>query len=67
LRHNRTRKQQSGKRGAAHTFIEVETTVPDSAIDDAIKAVRAVLETLGITANDLTTEQYTDAVRQRRQ
>jgi len=49
------------------TFIEVETTVPDSDIDDAIKAVRAFLETLGITADDLTTEQYTDAVRQRRQ
>lgn len=49
------------------TFLEVETIVPDqSEIDAGITAVRAVLADLGITDADLTTEQYTDAVRQRR-
>ncbi|MGH3796297.1 MAG: class IV adenylate cyclase [Pseudonocardiaceae bacterium] len=49
------------------TFLEVETIVSDkSETDAAITAVRAVLTDLGITDDDLTTEQYTAAVQQRR-
>ncbi|MFC5661849.1 class IV adenylate cyclase [Kitasatospora misakiensis] len=44
-------------------FIELETTTADE--DDlgpALAVVRAVLASLGIAAEDLTTEQYTDAI-----
>ncbi|MGI8311600.1 class IV adenylate cyclase [Saccharopolyspora hattusasensis] len=49
------------------TFIEVETIVADETdITAGLDAVRAVLDSLGITNDDLTTEKYTDAVAARR-
>ncbi|SDX65862.1 adenylate cyclase, class 2 [Saccharopolyspora shandongensis] len=49
------------------TFIEVETIVPDATdVAAGLDAVRAVLDSLGITNDDLTTETYTDAVAARR-
>lgn len=49
------------------TFLEVETIISDQSETEAgITAVRAVLAELGIHDSDLTTEQYTDAVRRRR-
>lgn len=49
------------------TFIEVETIVPDeTAVAAGLDAVRAVLDSLGITSDDITTEKYTDAVAARR-
>jgi adenylate cyclase class 2 len=45
------------------TFLEVETMAAEDQVDEALDAVRTVLEQLGIAANDLTTELYTDAVR----
>jgi adenylate cyclase class 2 len=47
----------------ADTFLEVETQVPAEQLDEALTAVRAVIEGLGVPAGDLTTEKYTDAVR----
>lgn len=44
------------------TFIELETIVPEREVTAALKDIRAVLHELGITDEDLTTEQYTDAV-----
>ena len=44
------------------TFIELETIVPEQEITAALSDIRAVLHELGITDEDLTTEQYTDAV-----
>ena len=43
-------------------FIELETIVPDEQLDQALADVRAVLAELGVEDDDLTTEQYTDAV-----
>lgn len=47
------------------TFLEVETIVTDD-VPSALEAVRTVLGELGITEDDLITEQYTDAVRAQR-
>jgi adenylate cyclase class 2 len=44
------------------TFLEVETMAEDQ-VDEALAAVRSVLEQLGVAAGDLTAELYTDAVR----
>jgi adenylate cyclase, class 2 len=44
------------------TFIELETVVPESETSAALDDVRAVLGELGVADEDLTTEQYTDAV-----
>ncbi|MFB6888181.1 class IV adenylate cyclase [Kitasatospora sp. NPDC056327] len=43
-------------------FIELETLAPEDDLAPALAAVRSVLTSLGITDEDLTTEQYTDAV-----
>ncbi|MDA2810800.1 class IV adenylate cyclase [Nocardiopsis sp. RSe5-2] len=48
------------------TFIEVETIVSDEDLDAGLGTVRRVLMELGIEEGDLTTEQYTDAVMERR-
>ncbi|GAA1884051.1 class IV adenylate cyclase [Streptantibioticus ferralitis] len=48
------------------TFIEVETLVVADELQAALDAVRDVLAQLGIGPEDLTTEQYTDAVAARR-
>ncbi len=45
------------------TFLELETMTAEDQVDVALSAVRAVLEQLGVVADDLTTELYTDAVR----
>lgn len=44
------------------TFLEVETLVKDDELSCALADVRAVLDGLGLTERDLTTELYTDAV-----
>ena len=44
------------------TFIELETIVSEREVTTALSDIRAVLHELGITDEDLTTEQYTDAV-----
>ncbi|WP_405597043.1 class IV adenylate cyclase [Streptomyces sp. NBC_01410] len=44
------------------TFLELETLVDDDEVSPALDDVRAVLAELGIDAEDLTREQYTDAV-----
>ncbi|GGZ99415.1 hypothetical protein GCM10010371_68560 [Streptomyces subrutilus] len=49
------------------TFIEVETLVEETHMDDALADVRQVLADLGITDADLTRELYTDAVRAHRE
>ncbi|MEV4870813.1 class IV adenylate cyclase [Streptomyces syringium] len=43
-------------------FLEVETLVKDDELSAALEDVRAVLDDLGFTERDLTTELYTDAV-----
>ncbi|MGD0937390.1 MAG: class IV adenylate cyclase [Streptosporangiaceae bacterium] len=48
------------------TFIELETIVPKREVTAALRDIRAVLHELGITDEDLTTEQYTDAVMRSR-
>lgn len=49
------------------TFLEVETVVEQQTLlDVALNTVRAVLNCLGIDEDDLTTELYTDAVKQAR-
>ncbi|MET9292620.1 CYTH domain-containing protein [Streptomyces sp. NPDC003077] len=48
------------------TFIELETQAEQDELQDALDDVWAVLEELGIGEADLTTEQYTDAVRAKR-
>ncbi|WP_190813113.1 class IV adenylate cyclase [Saccharopolyspora pogona] len=49
------------------TFLEVETVVPDkTGVATGLDAVRAVLDSLGITSDDITAEKYTDAVAARR-
>jgi len=49
------------------TFIEVETMTDEDSTRTALTDVRAVLHQLGISEDDLTTEQYTDAVLETRQ
>ncbi|AEW94522.1 MULTISPECIES: class IV adenylate cyclase [Streptomycetaceae] len=48
------------------TFLEVETQADPDDLDAALTAVRAILTDLGITDQDLTTQQYTDAVAAQR-
>ncbi len=49
------------------TFIEIETIVDDpDCLPAALDAIRAELNELGITEDDITTELYTEAVKQRR-
>jgi adenylate cyclase, class 2 len=48
------------------TFIELETMADEPDMDAALRDVRAVLAELGIGEDDLTTEQYTDAVMRTR-
>jgi adenylate cyclase class 2 len=48
-------------------FLEVETLVGDHAdLQPALDVLRQVLDELGVPRGDLTTEQYTDLVRERR-
>lgn len=49
------------------TFLELETITEPENVDKALADIRTVLSRLGVTAGDLTTEQYTDAVTQSRQ
>lgn len=49
------------------TFIEVETMTDEDGTAAALADVRAVLGQLGITEDDLSSEQYTDAVLKTRQ
>jgi adenylate cyclase, class 2 len=44
------------------TFLELETMADPADTEAALTAIRAVLPRLGIVGDDLTTEQYTDAV-----
>lgn len=48
------------------TFLELETLTDEAGLAAALGDVRAVLGELGIAENDLTTEQYTDAVMRAR-
>jgi adenylate cyclase class 2 len=48
------------------TFVELETMADEADVDAALADVLAVLRDLGINDDDLTTEQYTDAVMQAR-
>jgi adenylate cyclase, class 2 len=48
------------------TFLELETMTDPVDTEAALAAIRAVLLRLGIVSDDLTTEQYTDAVLARR-
>ncbi|WP_214111361.1 class IV adenylate cyclase [Acrocarpospora catenulata] len=48
------------------TFIEIETLVSSEGLSVALDVLRAELARLGIADDDLTTELYTDAVKQRR-
>ncbi|MBA9003935.1 class IV adenylate cyclase [Thermomonospora cellulosilytica] len=48
------------------TFVELETMADPGDVESALADVRAVLAELGVTKDDLTTEQYTDAVLQAR-
>lgn len=48
------------------TFIELETMADEEDLDAALADIRTVLYDLGIAEEDLTTEQYTDAVMQAR-
>ncbi len=45
------------------TFLELETMAAESELEQALTAVREILSALGVTAGELTTELYTDAVR----
>lgn len=48
------------------TFIELETAADEADVTAALADVLSVLHDLGIADDDLTTEQYTDAVMQAR-
>jgi adenylate cyclase, class 2 len=48
------------------TFVELETLTDEAELAAALGDVRAVLSELGIGEDDLTTEQYTDAVMRAR-
>jgi adenylate cyclase class 2 len=45
------------------TFLEIETQAPELDLPAALAAVRSLMDELGVTKNELTTELYTDAVR----
>lgn len=49
------------------TFIELETMTDEDGTGAALADVRAILSQLGIREDDLTSEQYTDAVLKARQ
>jgi adenylate cyclase class 2 len=49
------------------TFIEVETMTNDDSTEAALADIGDVLRQLGIAEDDLTTEQYTEAVLTARQ
>jgi adenylate cyclase class 2 len=49
------------------TFLEIETQADVSDLTEALSAVRSLMTDLGIGAEALTTELYTDAVRAARQ
>jgi adenylate cyclase, class 2 len=51
----------------AGTFVEVETMTDEDGTAAALADVRAVLGQMGITQDDLTSEQYTDAILKTRQ
>ncbi len=46
------------------TFLELETQAEEPDLSDAFTDLRTVLAELGVTPEELTTELYTDAVRQ---
>ncbi len=48
------------------TFIEIETLADEDDVRTALHVVRNALAELGVRDDDLTTEQYTDAVMRRR-
>jgi adenylate cyclase, class 2 len=48
------------------TFLEVQTVTSEYDLDQAMAAVRQLLNRLGIGADELTTEQYIDTVRSAR-
>jgi adenylate cyclase class 2 len=48
------------------TFVELETLTEQAGLAAALGDVRAVLGELGTAEDDLTTEQYTDAVMRAR-
>ena len=48
------------------TFVELETLAEEGGLAAALGDVRAVLGELGVGEDDLTTEQYTDAVMRAR-
>lgn len=45
------------------TYVELETMAAEDQVDAALGAVRALHNQLGVAADDVTTELYTDAVR----
>lgn len=49
------------------TFLEVETIAEVQELAGALAAVRSLLQDLGVSERELTTELYTDAVRSARQ
>jgi adenylate cyclase, class 2 len=49
------------------TYLEVETLAEESDVDAALSAVWSLMQELGVTGQELTTELYTDAVRKARQ
>ncbi|WP_062991337.1 class IV adenylate cyclase [Nocardia anaemiae] len=48
------------------TFLEIETQAEEDDVSDALGDLRSVLVELGIAPDELTTEQYTDAVAKSR-
>lgn len=48
------------------TYLEVETIVPPVDVDGALSDLRALLADLGVSAGELTTELYTEAVAAQR-
>jgi adenylate cyclase class 2 len=48
------------------TFLEVETMAAEDQVDEALAAVRDVLHHLGVRDDELTSELYTEAVRNAR-
>jgi len=48
------------------TFVEVETLTADGDVDAALDVVRHVLDELGVSTDELTSETYTGAVEARR-
>lgn len=48
------------------TFLELETQSEEDGLADALADLRAVLEEIGVSDGELTTELYTDAVARSR-